>query len=155
MDLRKLELELAREARRKRQAGMTLIELLATLAIVGSLAGIAVPKYHEIADAARVTQAIGDINAIQTTLDTRDSLPDNLTGIGQDLIDPWGNPYVYLKFPNGTPRVDRFGVDLNTTYDLYSVGKDGSTAGSLNSAVSFDDVVRANDGGFIGQGSRF
>ncbi|HEY7565044.1 MAG TPA: prepilin-type N-terminal cleavage/methylation domain-containing protein [Acidimicrobiia bacterium] len=155
MDIRRLELELARQARRKRQAGMTLIELLTTLAIVGSLAGIAVPKYHEIADAARVTQAIGDISAIQTTLDTRDSLPDNLAGIGQNLVDPWGNPYVYVKFPNGSPRVDRFGVPLNTTYDLYSVGKDNSTSGSLNSSVSFDDVVRANDGGFLGQGSRF
>jgi general secretion pathway protein G len=51
--------------------------------------------------------------------------------------------------------VDRFGVPLNTTYDLYSVGKDNSTSGSLNSSVSFDDVVRANDGGFLGQGSRF
>lgn len=155
MDIRKLELELARQARRKRQAGMTLIELMATVAIVGSLAGIAIPKYHEIADSARVTQAIGDISAIQTTIETRDSLPNNLVGIGQNLIDPWGNPYVYVKFPNGTPRVDRFGVALNTTYDLYSVGKDGSTSGSLNSSVSFDDVVRANDGGFLGQGSRF
>jgi len=134
---------------------MTLIELLATLAIVSSLASIAIPKYHQLADTARVAQAIGDLQAIETTLDTRDSLPDNLASIQQNLIDPWGNPYVYVKFPNGTPRTDRFGVALNTTYDLYSIGPDGATSPSLSSSASFDDIVRANDGGFIGQGSRF
>jgi general secretion pathway protein G len=143
------------KARRSGQAGMTIIELLATLAIASSLASIAIPKYHQFAETARTTQAIGDIQAIQTTLDTRDSLPDNLASTGQALVDPWGNPYVYVKFPNGAPRLDRFGVQVNTTYDLYSVGPDGVSSTSLNSGVSFDDVVRANDGGFIGLGSKY
>lgn len=138
------------------QSGMTLIELLATLAIVGALASIAVPKYHAIAEEARTARAIGDIQAIQTTLDTRDTLPNNLAGAGQALIDPWGNPYVYVKFSvGGTPRVDAFGIPINTVYDLYSYGKDGATAGPLNAGVSLDDVVRANDGGFIGAGNRY
>jgi general secretion pathway protein G len=151
------ELEEARivKARRSNEAGMTIIELLATLAIASSLASIAIPKYHQFAETARTTQAIGDIQAIQTTLDTRDSLPDNLANVGQSLVDPWGQPYIYVKFPSGSPRVDRFGVQVNTTYDLYSLGPDGTSSSSLNAGSSFDDVVRANDGGFIGLGSKY
>lgn len=134
---------------------MTIIELLAGLAIASSLASIAIPKYHAVTEAARVAQAIGDLQAIQTTIDSRDSLPDNLAGVGQNIIDPWGQPYIYVKFPGGAPRIDRFGVQVNTTYDLYSVGKDGVSALSLNAGTSLDDVVRANDGGFLGQASKF
>jgi len=135
---------------------MTIIELLAALAIASALASFAVPKYHAIADEARVAQAIGDLQAIQTTIETRDSVPDNLGGLGLRLIDPWGNPYVFVKFANGgSPRVDAFGIQVNTTYDLYSYGKDGASAAPLNAGVSLDDVVRANDGGFIGAASRY
>ena len=156
MDIEAQQAELARLERRKRQAGMTLIELLAVLAITSALASFAAPKYHEISEKARVAQAIGDLQAIQTTLETRDSLPDNLAGVGQNIIDPWGNAYVYVKFASGgSPRTDRFGIQVNTTYDLYSYGPDGATAGSLNAGVSLDDVVRANDGGFLGAASRY
>lgn len=138
------------------QAGMTIIELLAVMAIIGALAGIAIPKYHAIADEAKTARAIGDLQAIQTTLDTRDTLPNTLAGIGQALVDPWGNPYVYVKFSvGGAPRVDAFGIPVNTVYDLYSYGKDAASAGPLNAGVSLDDVVRANDGGFIGAASRY
>jgi general secretion pathway protein G len=155
METPRNEAERIARARRSGQAGMTMIELLATLAIASSLASIAIPKYHRFADTARVARAIGDVQAIQTTLDTRDSLPDNLSGIGQNITDPWGNAYIYVKFPNGAPRLDRFGVQVNTTYDLYSVGPDGASSTSLNAGSSFDDVVRANDGGFIGLGSKY
>jgi general secretion pathway protein G len=146
----------ARAARRTSQAGMTIIELLATLAIASALASFAVPKYHAIAEEARVAKAIGDLQAIQTTIDTRDSVPDNLGGLGLNMIDPWGNPYVFVKFANGgSPRVDAFGIQINTSYDLYSYGKDGASAAPLNAGVSLDDVVRANDGGFIGAANRY
>jgi general secretion pathway protein G len=146
----------AQARRRARQAGMTILELLAALAIASALASFAVPKYHAIADEARVAQAIGDIQAIQITIESRDSLPDNLGGLGMNLRDPWGNPYVYVKFANGgSPRVDAFGIPVNTTYDLYSYGQDGASAAALNAGVSLDDVVRANDGGFIGAGNRY
>ncbi len=41
-------------------------------------------------------------------------------------------------------------MPINSTYDLYSMGKDGKTVVALTAKASRDDVVRANDGGFIG-----
>jgi general secretion pathway protein G len=75
-------------------------------------------------------------------------------------VDPWGNPYEYNKFPPGRrvpagARRDRFLVPINTTYDLYSKGKDGDSAPPLTARRSQDDVVRANDGGFIGLAARY
>ncbi len=53
--------------------------------------------------------------------------------------------------PQGARR-DRFLVPINTYYDLYSVGKDGASVAPLTAGPSKDDIVRANDGGFIGLG---
>ncbi len=47
------------------------------------------------------------------------------------------------------------GVLLNTDYDLYSRGQDGDSAVPLAVSVSQDDVLRANNGGFIGLVSTF
>ena len=41
-------------------------------------------------------------------------------------------------------------MPLNSEYDLYSKGKDGASAPALTAAASKDDIVRANDGGFVG-----
>lgn len=50
----------------------------------------------------------------------------------------------------GAARKDRRLVPINADFDLYSMGKDGRTAGPLTAAHSQDDVVRGNSGGFIG-----
>lgn len=155
MEATEMNAQSAKAKRRRRQAGMTMIELLAVLGVLSSLASISIPKYRSIAEGARRARAIGDLKTIQTTIDSRDSLPDDLLGIGVTLVDPWGQPYQYAKFPNAPPRVDRFGVQVNSTYDLYSLGADGVSANSLNAASSFDDLVRANDGGFLALASRY
>jgi len=46
-------------------------------------------------------------------------------------------------------------VPLNSTYDLYSKGKDGASASPLTAKASADDVIRANDGGYIGLASGY
>jgi general secretion pathway protein G len=142
--------------------GFTVIELLAVMAIIAALATIAIPQIQGSFDRANVARAIGDIHTIQTELDGQDSLPDDLSTIGRaGMLDPWGNAYVYLKFPNvvhGHPqgaRKDRFLVPINSLYDLYSMGKDGSSVAALTAKASQDDVLRANDGAFIGLASRF
>ncbi len=155
---RRLPLAVTTRARRRRSLGFTLIEILAVTVIIGILSGIAVPKYHEMVDRAKVAKAIGDLKAITTDLLSLDSLPPSLAAINrQNMLDPWGHPYVYLKFvkknsnaPPAGARKDRFLVPINSDFDLYSMGKDGQSVAPLTAAKSRDDVIVANDGGFTG-----
>ncbi len=128
------------------------------LAIIGVLSSIAIPRLSDTIEKARVAKAIGDLHAINIELLSLDSLPASLAGVGRAAyLDPWGNPYQYLRFPasNGKAppagaRKDRFLVPINSMFDLYSLGKDGLSVAPLTAKASQDDVVVANDGGYIG-----
>ncbi len=49
---------------------------------------------------AKIARAIGDLRALSTELNTADPLPATLDGIGRaGILDPWGRPYVYFRFP--------------------------------------------------------
>jgi general secretion pathway protein G len=74
--------------------------------------------------------------------------------------DPYGNAYVYLRIQGGGPgkggvRKDRKLNPINSDFDLYSIGKDGETKTQLDNKDSLDDIVRANDGGFVGLAANF
>ena len=150
-----------RPALRLDRRGFTIIELMTVITVMSSLAAIAVSRTQATIDLAKVARAIGDIRAIQVDIvgyqSAGQALPAGLVDVGRDqLLDPWGRPYVYVNFSlGGSHRTDRFGVDLNTEFDVYSQGPDGGSATSLSAGASQDDVVRANDGGFIGKGSKF
>ena len=86
--------------------------------------------------------------------------PDSLADVDMlPLLDPWGNPYQYLnitgKVPIGKARKDKFLVPINTTYDLYSMGPDGKSQPPLTAKASRDDIIRANDGGYLGRASGY
>ena len=69
-----------------------------------------------------------------------------------------GNPYEYLAFVSDQPgkvRKDHALHPLNSTYDLYSKGKDGASQAPLTAQASRDDVIRANDGSFFGLASTY
>jgi general secretion pathway protein G len=141
------------------QHGYTLIELMIVLAIIATLAAIAVPNYQAFVDKSRISRAIADIKTISTELDTLrisgDPLPNSLAEVGYgNHRDPWGNPYQYLNLAtlqgNGKARKNQFLVPLNSDYDLYSMGKDGDSESPLKARASRDDILRANDGAFVG-----
>lgn len=147
--------------------GWTLIELLLVLGIVGILSSLSIIKIQDMIEHARVAKAIGDIEAIQVELigfyAGDDSLPSSLAGIDRDsYLDPWGNPYMYFKYPPANrggnvagARMDRFLHPLNSDFDLYSMGKDGQSQTPITARASQDDIIRANDGGFIGLAAQF
>lgn len=174
-----------------RRGGFTLVELMIVIALVGSLAGLAISNYIGYVEKARVVRAVVEIDALEKllygeTTDDGDTLPDSLAEIGEDSkLDPWGNPYQYLKIEGTLPpaisstaptlpdvaapggpggdgppaisqaRKDRFLVPINSDYDLYSMGADGESMPSLQSPVSRDDVIRAGNGAYIGLAERY
>jgi general secretion pathway protein G len=132
--------------------------------IVAILAAIAIPSYQSYVAQAKVAAATTDImkiaQAIERYKSQKWSIPPNLTAIGLDkLLDPWGRPYSYLSFTGlkgkGQMRKDKNLVPINTAYDLYSLGADGLSKPPLTAPVSYDDVILANDGGYIGLASNY
>jgi general secretion pathway protein G len=144
--------------------GFSVPELLLAVAIVAVLGLLAVPSYSSYLERTRVAQAVTDIRAISALIsayhqDHRD-FPDTLSQIGAGgKLDPWGQPYVYLVFrtpsDKGHARKDKNLVPINSDYDLYSKGKDHASVAPLLAKQSRDDVVRANDGAFVGLASTY
>lgn len=148
-------------SRWRRNAGFTLIEWLIVLTFLGTLVGIAVPAYTSYVNQASIAQAKTDVRSLELAIARYEAkngeLPDSLDDMGAgSLLDPWGNAYQYLRIAGadlkgkGQLRKDRFLVPLNSDYDLYSNGKDGDSMAPLTAAVSRDDIIRANNGAFIG-----
>ena len=159
-----IEAEPAAYTKRTGQHGFTLIELLITIAIIFTLAAIAIPNLLAAVNQARIAKAVGDIRAIGDELEaynlTNYQYPNTLADIGRDTFpDPWGNAYQYLNFANtkgkGAMRKDRFLVPINTYFDLYSMGQDGKSVPPLTAKASKDDIIWANDGDFIGLASQY
>jgi len=152
--------------RKKCGKGFTLIELILVIAIIATILAVGIPLYSNLLLKARNVQAVKDIAIAGRKLDDylidNGSLPETLDEVYPNLKDSWGRPYEYLvilgvpvSLVQGLWRKDQFQVPLNTDFDLYSKGKDGKTGASLNDSKSYDDIVRANNGDYIGLGSKY
>lgn len=146
--------------------GMGLIDLMLAVIIASLLMVVAVPAYDQFIDRARVARAIGDIGSISIAIErfgikNNGRLPNSLDELLMDVpFDPWGAPYQYLNIVAAGPGKGAFRKDgklnpLNSDFDLFSVGADGESMGPLSAAKSRDDIVRANNGAFIGLGEDY
>ncbi|NKF23137.1 type II secretion system major pseudopilin GspG [Solimonas marina] len=130
-------------ARRRRQGGFTLIEIMVVVVILGILAAVVVPRIMDNPDKARVTKAKQDIRVLESSLELYklDNFSYPSTQQGLDALvrkpsgdpepknyktggyikslpkDPWGNDYQYLD--PGT----------HGEIDIYSLGRDGKPGG--------------------------
>jgi general secretion pathway protein G len=146
--------------------GFGLLELMVALVVFSLLMALAVPAYNGFIDRARVGAAIGDIGSLALEIDrfsvnNNDRLPATLNELSMDVPpDPWGNEYQYLNIRTAGPGNGAFRKDgnlnpLNSDFDLYSMGADGESAGPLSAGKSRDDIVRANNGAFLGLGEDY
>jgi len=133
-----------RIASRRRQKGITLIEMLVVVTIIALFAAIVGPKLFSQADKAKRTAARAQINSFGTALGayklatgrfptTEQGLqalrvkPDSVEQwdgpyLPQDIpLDPWKHPYLY-KFPG----------DHGDEPDVVSLGADGQPGGEGN-----------------------
>jgi general secretion pathway protein G len=140
------------------QNGLTLVELMVALAILGIVSSIGVSLYKDYTMGANVNRAITEIRMIDLMIKdyrlTTRQYPPSLPAIGIDYQDPWGNDYQYLDITAengvGNLRKDHNLVPINTDFDLYSMGPDGSTVPPLTAVSSHDDIIRANNGRYVG-----
>lgn len=150
------------------------MELVIVVALISLLAGLSISSYMGYVEKARVVRATAEIDGISRILDaikTDDdaTLPESLAEIDTGIHDdPWGHPYQYLRIQVSSPgggggsspdiglaRKDAFLVPINSDYDLYSMGADGDSRAPLRAPVSQDDIIRANDGDYIGLASLY
>lgn len=143
--------------------GFTLLEVLLILLLLAIFVAVTVQAYNIMKQRANIERAIADIKGIEIAIEHYyishgHQYPQSLDELGMDLkLDPWGNSYQYLNISSlpdqgDSPlaRKDKNLFPLNSDFDLYSMGPDGKTKISLNEEESKDDVIRANNGSYIG-----
>ena len=147
---------------RARQRGVTLLELMIVAAAVVMLSAFAIPAFNGYIERSRTSRAIGDIGSISLQLYrwqlNTQSFPATLADAGIVATDPWGRAYAYTRVA-GTPqnqlRKDHNLHPINTDFDLYSLGPDGNSQKPLTAGPSRDDIIRANNGAYIGVAANY
>ena len=146
--------------------GISPLDLMLAAVIMSLLAVVAIPAYDQFMIREKNAKAIWDIDLMSVEIDrfqlrNDGQLHDSLTQLPMEVpLDPWGAPYQYLNIIDAAAGKDAFRKNgklnqLNTDYDLYSMGADGFSTEPLSAKDSRDDIVRANNGAYIGLGEDY
>jgi len=147
------------------------------MAIIVTLAAIAVPITQDYINRANVARTATEIRGLEkeiiyfkTEFGRYPCFVDpwtSLEQIGRDnFLDPWGTRYQYRNLEDGPKggdkkpqfcRRDRSFNPLNYDFDLYSVGPDRQvpTNNQVTKGSGADDIVRAANGRYVGEGTKF
>lgn len=145
-------------------AGLTLLEIMVVLVIIGVLVALVAPRISTYIRDAKIKGTDVEVRTIVTALNSyfniKGEYPGDLYIIGKDylekaklnenknLLDPWGVPYSY--------RADNVGTIKNQRFRLSSAGPDnvhgnkddisqegGSKVGKDNLGDEFDENLEA------------
>jgi general secretion pathway protein G len=152
--------------------GFTIVELIVVIGVLAVLSIVGMGVYSHFIDKAKNTRAIAEIRGLEKEIldfwNTNERLPDNLSELDRAvMLDPWKTPYQYINFDTapdaeekrrtkGNSGRGRGGGDpLNEDFDLFSMGKDRTSAPVLTDDSSKDDIIRADDGRYTGLVSEY
>lgn len=134
------------------RAGMTLIEIMIVLAIIGAISALLLPRIAGSQDKAKVREAkilIGQVvNSLSMYYTDCGKYPDSLDGLTkQDAnCSNWG-PEPYYKLPRGREAIlDPWSHPLEysksgSDFVVKSLGKDGAAEGSgYDADISSEDL---------------
>jgi general secretion pathway protein G len=147
-----------------------MVELIVIIGVLAVLTTIGVGVYSHFIDKAKNTHAIAEIRGLEREIldfwHTNDRLPDTLGELDRSImLDPWQTPYQYINFDTAPDWEEKRrtlgnkgkgkGDPLNSDYDLFSMGKDRTSAPVLTDGTSKDDIIRADDGKYTGLASEY
>ena len=130
-----------RNRRRQTQAGVTLIEMLVVVTIIGLFVALVGPKLWSNVDKAKMTAARAQIQNFMAALGTykldNGNFPTTEQGLQALRVKPadaaqWNGPYMPLDVPKdpwGHDYVYKFPGDHGDEPDIMSYGADGQPGG--------------------------
>jgi general secretion pathway protein G len=127
--------------RLKRQAGVTLIEMLVVVTIIALFAALVAPAMLKKGDQARVAAAKAQVNSFSTALGSykldTSMYPTSEQGLEALRTKPegltqWNGPYLPKEIPNdpwGRPYIYKYPGEHGDEPDVISYGADGQPGG--------------------------
>ncbi len=127
--------------RLRRQAGVTLIEMLVVVTIIALFAALVAPAMLKRGDQARVVQAKAQVNSFSTALGSykldTSLYPTNEQGLQAlrsrpEGLTQWNGPYLPKEVPNdpwGRPYIYKYPGEHGDEPDIISYGADGQPGG--------------------------
>jgi len=108
---------MARQRGDRRQGGFTLLEIMIVVTILAILASIGVPQYRAALRTARIGKARHELVTMANAIgayqaNNEGQLPLTLFQVGfGGRSDPWGTPYCYLNYGDGTGDGLQWAID--------------------------------------------
>jgi len=135
-----------RKEKNRGQAGVTLIEMLVVVTIIGLFVALVGPSLWKKADAAKVTAARTQMQSFMTALGTYKLDTGNFPSTEQGLqalrvkpqdLNQWNGPYLEKEIPKdpwGHDYLYKYPSEHGDEPEIISLGADGQPGGEGNNA---------------------